>query len=61
VVSVDRNRCLLPMPRDWNPPIAIPSTQYSLIRLIHALAGPPTDYDTYFEQAGMKQVDASWP
>ncbi|MEQ8394109.1 hypothetical protein [Thalassobaculum sp.] len=61
VVSVDRNRCLLPMPRDWNAPVSIPTTQYSLVRLIHALAGPPTDYDAYFEQAGMQRVDASWP
>lgn len=61
VVAVDRHRCLLPMPRDWNPPIAIPTMQYSLVRLIHDLAGPPTDYDAYFETAGMKRSDAPWP
>lgn len=61
VVAVDRNRCLLPMPRDWNPPISIPSQQYSLVRLIHALAGPPTDYESYFAEAGMRSVDAPWP
>jgi len=61
VVAVDRHRCLLPMPRDWNPPIAIPATQYSLIRLIHDLAGPPTDYDEYFKNAGMERSDTPWP
>jgi hypothetical protein len=61
VVAVDRQRCLLPMPRDWNPPIAIPSEQYSLIRLIHDLAGPPTDYDSYFSEAGMVQAGGPWP
>jgi len=61
VVAVDRHRCLLPMPRDWNPPIAIPVMQYSLVRLIHDLAGPPTDYDEYFTNAGMKRSDTPWP
>ena len=54
-------RCLLPMPRDWNPPIAIPKMQFSLVRLVHDLAGPPTDYDEYFKAAGMKQSDTPWP
>lgn len=61
VVAVDRHRCLLPVPRDWNPPIAIPSTQDRLVRLIHNLAGPPTDYDEYFANAGMKRSDTPWP
>lgn len=61
VVAVDRQRCLLPMPRDWNPPIAIPAMQYSLVRLIHDLAGPPTDYDEYFTNAGMQQSQTPWP
>jgi hypothetical protein len=61
VVNVDRQRCLLPMPRDWNRPIEIPTVQYSLIRLVHTLAGPPTDYDRYFEEAGMVRVDGRWP
>ncbi len=61
VVAVDRHRCLLPMPRDWNPPIAIPVMQYSLVRLIHNLAGPPTDFDEYFEKAGMKRWELPWP
>ncbi len=61
VVAIDRQRCLLPMPRDWNPPIVIPSEQYSLIRLIHDLAGPPTDYDDYFSEAGMIRASLPWP
>lgn len=61
VVAVDRQRCLLPMPRDWNPPIAIPERQYSLVRLIHDLAGPPTDYDEYFDGAGMQRSATPWP
>lgn len=61
VVSVDRHRGLLPMPRDWNPPIQIPVAQYSLVRLLHALAGPPTDFEEYFTNAGMKRSGDPWP
>lgn len=61
VVAIDRHRCLLPMPRDWNPPVAIPVMQYAMVRLIHDLAGPPTDYDEYFTGAGMTRSDTPWP
>lgn len=61
VLKVDRQRCLLPLPKDWDAPINIPVAQYSLIKLIHALAGPPTDYETYFKDAGMVRADIPWP
>ena len=62
VISIDRHRCLLPLPKSWEPPIAVPTAQFSLIRLIHALAGPPTDYDSYFKECGMVRADtAAWP
>ena len=61
VVAVDRQRCLLPMPRDWNPPMAVPDGLYSLVRLVHELAGPPTDYDEYFGAAGMNRSTDPWP
>lgn len=61
VVAVDRQRCLLPLPRDWNPPIPVPDGLYSLVRLVHDLAGPPTDFDEYFAAAGMERSAAPWP
>ncbi|NQW11293.1 MAG: hypothetical protein HQ481_15615 [Alphaproteobacteria bacterium] len=61
ILKVDRQRCLLPLPKEWSTPIAVPVTQYSLVRLIHALAGPPTDYETYFKDAGMVRADTPWP
>lgn len=62
IVSVDRHRCLLPLPASWDPPISVPTAQFSLVRLIHALAGPPTDYDGYFLESGMVRTDrVAWP
>jgi hypothetical protein len=62
VLSVDRQRCLLPLPRTWDPPVSIPTAQFSLIRLLHALAGPPTDFGAYFEASGMvRSDDQPWP
>ena len=62
IVSVDRHRCLLPLPVSWDPPINVPTAQFSLVRLIHALAGPPTDYDSYFQESGMVRTDkVAWP
>ena len=62
VVSIDRHRCLLPMPASWELPISVSTAQFSLVRLLHALAGPPTDYDTYFQECGMVRSDAvAWP
>ncbi|MCR9070627.1 MAG: hypothetical protein NXI18_02820 [Alphaproteobacteria bacterium] len=62
VVNVDRQRCLLPMPTSWEVPVLVPTAQFSLIRLVHALAGPPTDYDSYFKESGMVRSDTvPWP
>ncbi len=62
VVSVDRQRCLLPLPKTWDPPLKVSTAQFSLIRLIHALAGPPTDYDAYFKESGLVRDDSvPWP
>ena len=62
VLNVDRQRCLLPMPQSWDLPMNVPTAQFSLIRLLHALAGPPTDYDSYFRESGMVRSDTvPWP
>ena len=62
IISIDRHRCLLPLPASWNPPINVPTAQFSLVRLIHALAGPPTDYESYFRESGMVRSDTvAWP
>jgi|GEM_PF-726956 len=62
LVSVDRQRCLLPLPSGWEPPINIATAQFSLVRLVHALAGPPTDYESYFKESGMVRSDrVPWP
>lgn len=62
MLRVDRQRCILPLPRTWSePPQRVPKAQARVARLIHALAGPPTDFDAYFAMAGMVEVDAPWP
>ena len=62
IISVDRQRCLLPLPRSWDNPMKVSAAQFSLVRLVHALAGPPTDYDEYFTNSGMVQDDSvPWP
>lgn len=61
ILKVDRNRCLLPLPTSWEAPIMVPMPQVKLVRLLHALAGPPTDFDRYFEESGMRQADLPWP
>ena len=61
ILKVDRQRCLLPMPKEWSAQTKIPVTQYSLVRLIHSLVGPPTDYEAYFKDAGMVRADIPWP
>ena len=61
ILKVDRNRCLLPSPTSWEKPVMVPLGQANLVRLIHSLAGPPTDFESYFEQAGMRHADVPWP
>jgi len=62
MLKADRQRCILPMPEDWSDKgRKIPSVKVKLARLIHTLAGPPTDFDTYFQNAGFEEVDAPWP
>lgn len=62
LVMVDRNRCLLPCPASWEPDgLKIPALRRALARLVHLLAGPPTDFDDYFGRAGMRGVDLRWP
>lgn len=61
ILKVDRNRCLLPLPTSWEQPVMVPLGQANLVRLIHSLAGPPTDFESYFEQAGMRHADVPWP
>jgi hypothetical protein len=62
LLKADRQRCILPMPETWpEGPVKIPQTKAKLARLIHELAGPPTDFDEYFGAARMVVVDAPWP
>lgn len=61
VLNIDRNRCLLPLPTSWEKPVLVPLAQSNLVKLIHSLAGPPTDFDAYFEKAGMRNADVPWP
>jgi hypothetical protein len=62
VVRVARQRCVLPEPLDWTAqPIVIPRRKARFARLIHVLAGPLTDFDEYFKDAGMAEGDTSWP
>ena len=62
VVRVARQRCILPEPADWkDSPIKIPRRKARFAKLIHVLAGPPTEFDDYFKEAGMVEVEAPWP
>ena len=48
-------------PRPGVAPVEIPRRQHDLARLVHQLAGPLTDFDHYFRQAGMVVADTPWP
>lgn len=62
VVNVGRNRCLLPLPPDWTEQgMEIPVIRYGLIRLVHEIAGPPTDFDEHFTAIGMQRINSRWP
>ena len=62
VVRVARQRCVLPEPADWTEsPIKVPKRKARFARLIHVLAGPLTEFDEYFKEAGMVEVEAPWP
>ena len=62
VVRVARQRCVLPEPGDWTTtPIKVPKRKARFAKLIHTLAGPLTEFDEYFKEAGMVEVDAPWP
>lgn len=61
VVRVARQRCVLPEPADWTVPIKIPRRKARFAKLIHVLAGPLTEFDEYFKEAGMVEVEAPWP
>jgi len=61
ILQVDRHRCLLPFPQSWDPPVTVSQGQANLVRLVHGLAGPPTDYDSYFDSAGLRTADIPWP
>lgn len=61
VVRVARQRCVLPEPMDWELPVKVPKRKARFAKLIHVLAGPPTDFDEYFQEAGMVEIEAPWP
>jgi hypothetical protein len=62
LIRADGHRCILPEASDWTkPPIKVPKRKARLARLVHILAGPLTDFDQYFKDAQMVEVDAPWP
>jgi hypothetical protein len=62
VVRVARQRCVLPEPADWTVvPVKVPRRKARFAKLIHTLAGPLTEFDQYFQDAGMVEVEAPWP
>jgi hypothetical protein len=62
VVRVARQRCVLPEAADWTEnPIKVPRRKARFARLVHVLAGPLTEFDEYFKEAGMVEVEAPWP
>ncbi len=62
VLRAEPGRRMLPMPVTWSaPPIKVPSPRFKLVYLLHALAGPLTDYETDVQEAGMVAADIAWP
>lgn len=62
VVRVARQRCVLPEVADWTTtPIKVPRRKARFAKLIHILAGPLSEFDEYFKEAGMVEVEAPWP
>ena len=62
LLKADRQRVILPMPENWGEERQpIPKPQAAIARLLHTLAGPPTDFDEYFAAAGMFEVEKAWP
>jgi hypothetical protein len=62
ILRADRQRISLPMPTEWTAAgLQIPAAKSRLVRLIHNLAGPPTDYDEGLKLAGMEEVETPWP
>lgn len=62
LLKADRQRCILPMPTNWSKAgRQIPVNKVKLARLIHMLAGPPTEFDDYFRTAGLLQAETAWP
>lgn len=62
LLKVGRQRCILPRPAEWTAaPQLIPERQAKLARLVHALCGPFTDFDEYFDSFPMTAVQQPWP
>jgi hypothetical protein len=59
-VVVDGGRAYLPMPNYPND-LSVPRRYSAFIKLIDRLVGRTSDYDRFFNQAGLKIVDSEWP
>ncbi len=62
LLKADRQRVILPLPDNWGEERQpVPKAKAAIARLLHTLAGPPTDFDEYFAAAGMFEIDQPWP
>ena len=63
MVAVDGWKCLLPLPDSdqTDAPYDIPEKQYAIAKLIHALVGPNSNFEAYFQRSGMRVAKTGWP
>ncbi|MBU0723535.1 MAG: hypothetical protein KJ904_11760 [Alphaproteobacteria bacterium] len=63
LIAVDGWKCLLPAPAPdmLEAPFPIPEKQYLIAKLVHMLAGPNTNFEAYFQRAGMRATKMPWP
>ena len=63
LTAVDGWKCLLPQPsvEQIEAPFQIPEKQHAIAKLVHALVGPNTNFETYFQRCGMRVAKIGWP
>ena len=59
-VSVDGDRCYLPLPRDSDE-LHVPFAYAGLTLLLTSLSLGSAHYDVYLRRAGLKLIDVPWP
>ncbi|WP_437286640.1 hypothetical protein [Sorangium sp. So ce406] len=61
-VTVDGGRVALPVPEPRDGRLVVPSAYVRLVRLLNSLeAAYASEFDSYFQRAGMTEVDEPWP